>query len=347
LEFLRCPYCSDKGLLDIKGSVKKIDHRIQEGILQCMCCDNTYPVHDYIPSFVEGVSDKRVSKTIESFGHEWNYFCDKLGPLKEKFLEDIPPINEEHFKGKIVLDAGCGMGRLARLASKYGAAEVFACDLSNSVHAAYSYTEDLANVHVIQADLHYLPFAKPFNIVYSLGVLHHIPDGYKGFSSIVSHLKEHGSIAIWVYAKENNTLLRALINPIRLLTRWLGNPYKHLLSVFGEYILRIMFKAVYLPINSHTGLSVLRKYLYYNDYFKGYFFGHSHSVEDRRSVLFDFLSTEIVHYISHRELKEWFCKNNIDITQITFLRGQSWAGVGKNRACQHSERILNVEIHPI
>jgi len=69
--------------------------------------------------------------------------------------------------------------------------------------------------------------------------------------------------------------------------------------------------------------------------------------EYRRSVLFDFLSTEIGHYISHRELEEWFCKNNIDITQITFLRGQSWTGVVKIRACQHSERILNVEIHPI
>lgn len=278
------------------------------------------------------INDKEVLKTVESFGHEWNYFSEKLGPLKSHFLDDIPPVKEGFFKDKIVLDAGCGMGRLARLSSQYGATEVFACDLSSSVNAAYSYTKDLTNVHVIQADLYNLPFDKPFDLAYSLGVLHHIPDGEKGFSSVASHVKERGTLAVWVYAKEGNAILRMFIDPIRFLTTKLGHSLKHFLSVAGEVILRTGYNLIYSPINSIQSLKSFRQYLFYNEYFKGYFFGPSHSIEDRRSVLFDFLSTEIVHYISEDELKKWYKKNNFKITQITFLRGQSWAGVGKKQS---------------
>jgi hypothetical protein len=47
-------------------------------------------------------------KTADSFGFEWT----KFHQLKSEkgFLEFIGPIDKDFFKGKLVLDAGCGNG---------------------------------------------------------------------------------------------------------------------------------------------------------------------------------------------------------------------------------------------
>jgi hypothetical protein len=103
------------------------------------------------------------------------------------------------------------------------------------------------------------------------------------------------------------------------------------LAAVAEFILRCVYKAAYLPVNTYPRLNSLKKFLFYNDYFTNYFFGPCHNVEDRRSVLFDFMSTEIVHYISEGEIRAWFVDNELELQELTFLRNQSWGAVGAKR----------------
>ena len=70
----------------------------------------------------------------------------------------------EFFKGKVVLDAGCGKGRHSSLAQQWGAREVIGLDLSDAVETAFAAARHLRNVHVVQGDICQLPFARVFDM---------------------------------------------------------------------------------------------------------------------------------------------------------------------------------------
>jgi SAM-dependent methyltransferase len=75
-------------------------------------------------------------------------------------------------------------------------------DLSMAVEAAYQNIGFRPNVHIIQADVMRPPFPEEtFDIIFSIGVLHHTPDPKKSFSCLVPLMKNGGQIAIWVYVK--------------------------------------------------------------------------------------------------------------------------------------------------
>ncbi len=84
-----------------------------------------------------------------------------------------------------------------------GGGDVVGIDLSYSVDNAKENLKDRPNVHLVQCDLFNLPFkAESFDIIFSLGVLHHSPDAKKGFLGLVPYLKKSGVIAVWVYAHD-------------------------------------------------------------------------------------------------------------------------------------------------
>ena len=84
------------------------------------------------------------------------------------------------------------MGRYTRLAGQMGG-EVIGVDLSQSILKAYQKTSDNPLVHIIQGDLLHLPFRKKqFDIIYSLGVLHHTPDPRQAFCNLRSVLRKRG-----------------------------------------------------------------------------------------------------------------------------------------------------------
>ena len=76
---------------------------------------------------------------------------------EKQFLNYMQPHAADFFPGKKILDAGCGNGRFAYYAAKYGG-DVWAIDLGPAVEVARHNTES-QNVHVVQADLYNPPFA--------------------------------------------------------------------------------------------------------------------------------------------------------------------------------------------
>ena len=102
----------------------------------------------------------------------------------------IWPIEPAFFKDKLVLDAGCGIGRHAFFAAAYGAKEVIGIDLSDAVDTAFENVGHLPNAHIVQADIYDPPFRRAtaggdFDFIYSIGVLHHLPDPESGLRSLV------------------------------------------------------------------------------------------------------------------------------------------------------------------
>jgi len=223
LDTLRCPSC--RAGLTLSGET-----------LHCDRCDVSYPIINGIPRLLlpsmrdaltgEGSAtalDAAQADTARSFGYEWHRFPEMYEEWEKQFLNYMQPHAADFFPGKKILDAGCGNGRFAYYAAKYGA-EVWAIDLGAAVEVARHNTES-RNVHVVQADLHNPPFAlESFDFIYSIGVLHHLPNPEAAFQNLLRFLKPGGVVQIYLYWKpEQRPIKAAMLSGItaarRLTTR--------------------------------------------------------------------------------------------------------------------------------
>ena len=158
-------------------------------------------------------------RTQRSFGFQWTQFSRMHPVFEANFLNYVVPLTPETFRGRLVLDAGCGFGRHLYYAARYGA-EVIGVDVSAAADSAYRNTAHLPTAHVVQADLYRLPF-KPgtFDLVYSIGVLHHLPSPETAFHNLLRYLAPGGRVAIWVYSSARQGINAALEAVRRVTTR--------------------------------------------------------------------------------------------------------------------------------
>ena len=125
-----------------------------------------------------------------------------------------------------ILIAGCGTGQHAiTTASKYKNAKIFALDLSfNSLAYAKRKAEELncKNINFIQGDLLDLKkLNKKFDIIESVGVLHHMNSPLKGWKSLTECMKDNGLMLIGLYsekARENISEIRKKIRNLKIKT---------------------------------------------------------------------------------------------------------------------------------
>jgi 2-polyprenyl-3-methyl-5-hydroxy-6-metoxy-1,4-benzoquinol methylase len=136
--------------------------------------------------------EKYFRHTMDSFSSEWGAVRESerawgrdVSTRRKAFL-DCVGIGIEDLPGKKILDAGCGHGEVELALVKTGA-EVFAMDISFSVDGVRKHLEKsepayASLVHIIQGNIHKLPFRQEFfDIIHSAGVLHHTPDTFRGF----------------------------------------------------------------------------------------------------------------------------------------------------------------------
>lgn len=169
-----------------------------EGGLPCPRCQSPYRVVRGVPRFVDS------DAYTKSFGFEWQRHArtqldSAASDESERTFMEKTGLTPTDVAGKLVLDVGCGMGRFADVVSRWGG-QVAAIDLSLAVEAAYANLGGRKDVHIMQADLLRLPFRPgTFDVVYSIGVLHHTPDCEKAFRQLVPFVRPGGQLCVWVY----------------------------------------------------------------------------------------------------------------------------------------------------
>jgi SAM-dependent methyltransferase len=195
VSLLMCPACKGDLALEVESNAGSA---VQSGNLSCSQ-GHSYPIVRGIPRFVS--SDGYAA----NFGFEWNLHnrtqLDTENQREsEQTLMEKTGFTSGDFRGKLVLDVGCGMGRFADVASRWGAT-VVGVDLTSAIDAASGNIGDRDNVHLAQADVFRLPLRDgTFDFVFSIGVLHHTPNTRDAFDRLPALLKPGGRVAIWVYS---------------------------------------------------------------------------------------------------------------------------------------------------
>jgi SAM-dependent methyltransferase len=311
LTTLACPSCG--------GS---LDERDGGGAFACVSCERVYPVVAGIPRFVDdaALSDLQ-NRTADAFGWQWLHFREMHDAYEEQFLDWIRPLDRSFFVGKRVLDAGCGIGRHAYFASRFGAREVVALDLSDAVETAREHLSGLDGVHVLQGDLLRPPFRRDdphtgFDLVYSIGVLHHLPDPRAGFLSLARLVRPGGTMFVWVYGYEGNALVRRVVEPLRRLTTRMSPSALRVVAWPLSGALYAAARVVRGPLRrlpSGEYVASLRRFSFRQVY----------------SIGFDQLVAPSSRYIRRDELAEWFAAAGLEEVEITQRNGNSWRGRGR------------------
>tara|TARA_B100000963_G_C22610011_1_gene664410 strand:+ start:963 stop:1862 length:900 start_codon:yes stop_codon:yes gene_type:complete len=157
--------------------------------------------------FIFSTEDDNLDQvTVDSFGEEWS----KFNHFDEVEIENIGNeyfdiVDFSVFNGSsTALDVGCGTGRWSiYLSSKFS--NVFAMDPSKAIYSAATLTKDIPGIHLLKASVENIPFNdNTFDLVISLGVLHHIPDTQKALDSVVNKVKNGGQCLIYLYYALDN-----------------------------------------------------------------------------------------------------------------------------------------------
>ena len=294
---------------------------ITEGTLLCRGCGASYPITRGIPRFLASALPADQQATADAFGYEWTHYSKLTDADRREFLDWISPLTPADFAGRVVLDGGCGKGRHIFLAAQFGARTVVGVDLSNAVEAAYQNTRELPNVHVIQADILNLPFAQPFDLAYSIGVLHHLPVPKQGFLALAGHVKPGGRISAWVYGKEGNLWIEKLVDPVRKnVTSRLPRFITQCLSFFPAVVLYAALKLLYRPAKR---MPWLKRLLPYSEYLCSI---SDYSFRENFWNVFDQLVAPTAFYHSREEFVDWFQTANTTDVNISRHNNNSWRG---------------------
>lgn len=323
LDYLVCPSC--KSSLSCNPELGG-EAEVDIGTLSCSSCSSTYPIVGGIPRMLSEEIQSEQQRTSDAFGWQWQEF-DRLhtnwATYEDRFLDWVAPLEPAFFRDKVVLDAGCGMGGFTAVAARLGARRVIGIDLSSSVDAAHRFVSQLPQAGIVQADIHQLPFESPFDIAFSIGVIHHLPEPSAGLNALGKHVRADGLLFAWVYGHENNGWVRNVVDPIRKhFTTRLPRRGLYILSYALAIALQAALRTLYRG-SPDRALSRLLPYYSYLHWLAQFDFRHNHC------VIFDHLGAPKAQYVRKEEFGEWFEDAGFSNVTLTWRNQNSWRGFGR------------------
>lgn len=248
---------------------------------------------------------------------QWSMFRDH-----ERFLFDewIRPATIEDFRGKDVLECGCGGGHHTAIMGQV-ARELVAVDL-NCADLARERCRHMGNVSFVNADLMTMDLGRQFDVVVCIGVIHHTDDPDATFRNLFRHCKPGGKVIIWTYSAEGNALVRYVVEPVRKL--FLRNLSRRALATLSRVITAALYPVVYtvyrLPV----------RFLPYYEYFANF-----RRLSFERNVLnvFDKLNAPQTRFTTRAKAETWMSAERFEPTSISIQPyvGVSWSLVGTKR----------------
>jgi SAM-dependent methyltransferase len=181
------------------------------------------------------MTDELRARTIADFGEQWTRYPDTDGffgsrDLFNDFLS--PMLSDRDVAGCRVAEIGAGTGRFVNVIAAAGASHIVAVEPSEAMRVLKEKTarfKDRITYLGVTGDR--LPASGDLDYVLAIGVLHHIPDPEPVVAAAFRALRPGGTLAVWLYGREGNTLYLALVGCLWTFTRNL--PHRGLAWVVG------------------------------------------------------------------------------------------------------------------
>ncbi len=258
-------------------------------------------------------------KTAEAFANSWNNLPSGSVYTNEQFEDWFYPITQKDIEGKEILELGCGNGSLLTHLPLWKPKKITGIDLGASILSCEKNMREtkFGNFEIIQHDLTTFHNNNGYDLVYCIGVLHHLKNPFDGFKAVVKNVKSGGKIHCWVYAKEGNAVIIYIVDPIRKLASklpWWFTKYFIATPLVIPYFLyaKIISKFEFFrkfPLYEYSCWIAKREFSFF------------------RHVAFDQLVTPQTTYISKQTIKAWldeFPEIDKSSRYIIFRNGNSW-----------------------
>lgn len=264
-------------------------------------------------------TDRVRRRTIDDFGEQWQAYTENRGYYASVgLLADVfgPLLDLEAIAGARVAEIGAGTGRFVRLFADAGARHIVAVEPSRAMAVLKRNTAaDQARITYIEAAGDQLPPSGDLDLVFSIGVLHHIPDPVPVMKAMLGALRPGGRCAIWVYGAEGNRAYLLVAHTLRMITRRLPH---HLLA--GLVWLLYWPTAAYMHASRVLPLP-LAKYL--TEVLLRF------DPATRRLVLYDQLNPAYAKYYREAEVRRLLIEAGFSDVRLYHRHGYSWAAVAR------------------
>jgi 2-polyprenyl-3-methyl-5-hydroxy-6-metoxy-1,4-benzoquinol methylase len=252
-------------------------------------------------------AEKVLLGSPDRFGYEWSSYSTILPEHKLQLERWLGSTGLESFRGKTVLDVGCGMGRNPFWMSRAGASSVIAIDADDrSLEAARRNLAGVDRVQVQKCSVYDLApdrFGRVDRVT-CIGVLHHLGDPREALERMWGCVAPGGDLVLWCYAREGNRLFLPLIQGLRSVGSRLPLPLAHLLARTLALAAWPAFRLLPWRTEYYRNLRKL-------------------SFRNVESILFDQILPRTTHYWSRREMEDLMAPLDGQAT-LEFVQGNSW-----------------------
>ncbi|MFT6398681.1 MAG: SAM-dependent methyltransferase [Bradymonadia bacterium] len=249
------------------------------------------------------------SGSTERFGYSWSNYNTILPDHEEQFRKWTSLLEQSWWKGKTFVDVGCGIGRNSYWPSTYGASGV-AVDLDpDTLDVARRNLADV-DVDVQQGSAYELEGLEGFDVVFSLGVIHHLERPLDALRAMFRATKPGGKVLIWVYGYEGNEWIVNGFDPVRkVVFSKLPIGMTHILSVPPTLALWAALRAGF---TRNDYMRSLRKY----------------SFDQLRVIVFDQMLPRVANYWRHDEVIQLLEAAGLENVEIEQVNEMSWCAMG-------------------
>ena len=256
-------------------------------------------------------------KTIKDFGEQWLKYFDNEGYYGslELFSDILSPfLKIDEIKDCRVAEIGSGTGRIVNMLLQAGGRHIIAIEPSEAFEVLCRNIPDPEKVTYLKITGDQLPAYGDLDYIFSIGVLHHIPDPGPVVEAAFRALRPGGHFFVWLYGKEGNGLFLSLIKPLRALTKRLPHILLAFLVeiIYWPLVLYIkLCRWLPLPLQGYM-LSVFKKM----------------PPEKKRLIIYDQLNPDYAKYYTRFEAEKLLSDGNFKNIRIHHRHGYSWTVIG-------------------
>ena len=262
-------------------------------------------------------SDKRnanesvITGSAERFGYEWDEYAELRPEYEEQFRRWTVLLPPADWENKSFLDVGCGMGRNAYWAASWGASDGLAIDIDDrSLASARRTLAKFPRVAVEKRSAYEIGERDRFDIVFSIGVIHHLAHPAMALRGMVTAARPGGRVLIWVYGLENNGWIVALLDPLRkALFSKLPIGLLHHLSLYPTVVLWL---GLQLGIGRIAYFKLIRQWTF----------------RQLRSVVFDQMLPRIANYWAKADVERLMQDSGLQQIELSWVNEMSWCALG-------------------